>query len=213
MGSDYQAVDSERSAFRPSPAFAGRKASAKRRHIVRDGGRASRFLRASGSYVGVPAPRIGAREELMATKKNGARAQVRREIEEAFGFMPDFYTALPASAIEHAWGLQHTLELSETALDHKTKELIGLAIASHIKCRYCIYFHDKAARAFGATEEELREASAIGGMTTLFSNSITGAQVDYDRFRKDTDRALAYVTSHRPHKPTRTSKPSSRARA
>ena len=112
-----------------------------------------------------------------------------------FGFVPQFYEAVPEPAQANAWGVQRDLELSETSLDNKTKELIGLAVASHIKCRYCIHFHTEAARAFGATDAELREAAAMGGMTVMFSNTLTGAQVDFERFRSETDRAIDHMKS------------------
>jgi AhpD family alkylhydroperoxidase len=146
----------------------------------------------------------------MATKRNGPQGQTRTEIESTFGFVPDFYSVMPEHVIDHAWGIQRDLELSETVLDNKTKELIGLALAGHIKCRYCVYFHASAARAFGATDEEMREAIAVGGMTVLFSNSLTGMQVDYERFCADVDRALDYVRTHPAAAPK---KPSNRPRA
>ena len=127
-----------------------------------------------------------------------AREDARRQMEETFGFVPDFYEAMPETASASAWGLQRDLELSETALENKTKELIGLAMASHIKCRYCIHFHTQAAKAFGASEAEMREAIAMGGLTVLFSNALTGNQVDLDHFRKEVDRALDHVTKKQP---------------
>ncbi len=146
----------------------------------------------------------------MKATTNGPVGQVRQEIESTFGFVPGYFSALPHPAMEHAWGLQRDLELPQTALDQKTKELIGLAVASHIKCRYCVYFHSKAARFFGANEDELREAIAMGGTTVMFSNSMTGMQMDYDQFTRDVDRALDYIKSH---PPAATSKPSNRPRA
>lgn len=127
-----------------------------------------------------------------------AREDARRQMEEAFGFVPDFYDAMPEAARASAWGLQRDLELSETTLGNKTKELIGLAIASHIKCRYCIHFHAEAAKAFGASEDEMREAIAMGGLTVLFSNALTGNQLDLDHFRKEVDRALEHVKKQQP---------------
>lgn len=137
----------------------------------------------------------------MRPKNGSQRARARKEIEEAFGFVPEFYDSVPEAARAGAWDLQRDLELAETALDNKTKELIGLAVASHIKCKYCIHFHSTAARAFGATDAELREAAAMSGLTALYSNTITGAQVDFDRFRGEVDRAVDYVTSKRPSQP------------
>jgi AhpD family alkylhydroperoxidase len=124
------------------------------------------------------------------------RKEMEKEIKEAFGFVPEFYSSLPDVTAEHAWGAQRDLEMGESALDGKTKELIGLAIAAHIKCKYCIYFHDKAARMHGANEEEIREALAMSGLTVSFSNSISGVGTDFDKFKKDVDRGMEYARQH-----------------
>jgi AhpD family alkylhydroperoxidase len=134
----------------------------------------------------------------MATKQNGPQGAVRQEIEQMFGFVPDFYETLPSVVIEHAWGMHRDLELGKSALDNKTKELIGLAVAAHIKCKYCVYFHDKAARAFGATEQEIKEAIGMGGLTGLFSDAMNGAQVEFEEFTDQVDRAIDYVVAHPP---------------
>src|SRR5690242_1426855 len=88
-------------------------------------------------------------------------SQMAQEMKERFGFVPSFYDALPEAIAPHAWGLQRDLELSDSVLDGKTKELIGLGVAAHIKCKYCIYFHTVAARVHGATDEEIKEALAM----------------------------------------------------
>lgn len=152
------------------------------------------------STKGGPA-RVGAKKDVRAggnghrgRKASGnGRAKAEREIEETFGFVPSFYGAMADPALPSAWGLQRDLELGETSLDPITKELIGLAVASHIKCRYCIYYHTELALRHGATHEQLEEAIAMGGLTVLWSNALTGAQVDIDRFRKEVDRALEQV--------------------
>ncbi len=125
-----------------------------------------------------------------------SRGEIEREMKDTLGLVPDFYDAVPSSVVQHAWGAQRDFELAETALDMKTKELIGLAVASHIKCRYCIYFHMQAAKAHGASEEELREAAAMGGLTDMFSNMITGARIDFDQFQRDVDRVIEHMKEH-----------------
>lgn len=156
-------------------------------------------------------------------KKNGARANgsrrdgaarraSEREMAEMFGFTPEFFDAVPTAVLEHAWGMQRDFELQETALSPKSKELIGLALAAHIKCRYCIYFHTQAARFHGATDEELREAVSMGGFTAMMSSSITGAQVDYDHFKGEVDRALDHMRANPPKAAQRATK-ASRSRA
>ena len=50
--------------------------------------------------------------------------------------------------------------LKAGALDTKTKELIALAISVTVRCDPCIAFHAKAARAQGATRDEVMETVA-----------------------------------------------------
>ncbi|MER2606279.1 MAG: carboxymuconolactone decarboxylase family protein [Siculibacillus sp.] len=50
--------------------------------------------------------------------------------------------------------------LKAGALDTKTKELIAVGISVSVRCDPCIAFHAKAARAAGATREEIMETVA-----------------------------------------------------
>lgn len=50
---------------------------------------------------------------------------------------------------------------ADGALPRKTKELIAVAVALATQCPYCIEFHTKDARAFGAGDEELAEAAMV----------------------------------------------------
>ncbi len=50
--------------------------------------------------------------------------------------------------------------LKPGALDTKTKELIALAIGVTVRCDPCIAFHAKAARAAGASRDEVMETVA-----------------------------------------------------
>ena len=138
----------------------------------------------------------------MEKSGNGTK-QMQQEMTAHFGFVPDFYSTLPATALPDAWGAHRDFELAETAIPNKYKELIGLAVAAHIKCRYCIYFHSQAARANGASDEELKEACFMGGLTVQYSNTITGMRYDLEKFQREVDRAVNYMTSQEPsHQPT-----------
>jgi AhpD family alkylhydroperoxidase len=128
---------------------------------------------------------------------SGERSMAEQEMEEMFGFVPEFCQhALPAQAHDDAWATMRDFQLGETALPNKVKELIGLAVAAHIKCRYCIHFHTQAARAFGASDEELREACFMGGFTVQMSNALTGTQVDLDGFKEEVDKAIAHLAAN-----------------
>ncbi len=104
------------------------------------------------------------------------------EIEALFGGVPTFVGMLPQAAIPGAWALTRDLELGVTALDAKTKALIGLAVAAQIPCTYCIWSDTEAARAAGATEEEIREAVVMAGLTRLWSTVFNGFQLDFETF-------------------------------
>jgi AhpD family alkylhydroperoxidase len=138
----------------------------------------------------------------MARKAGDAEQSIQQQMTERFGFVPPFYDVVAKAALPSVWATQRELELGETALPNKTKELIGLAIAAHIKCRYCIYFHSSAARAFGASDEELREACLMGGFTVQMSNALTGMQFDLDEFRREVDSAITFMTSGKGGQPT-----------
>jgi len=133
---------------------------------------------------------------------NGTK-QIHNEMIAQFGFVPDFYATLPESTLAAEWAVHRDFEFAETAIPNKYKELIGLAVAAHIKCRYCIYYHSQAARSNGATDEELKEACFMGGMTVQYSNAITGMRYDLEKFQSEVDRAVDYMSSQAvTHQPT-----------
>jgi AhpD family alkylhydroperoxidase len=114
-----------------------------------------------------------------------------RDIEQTLGSVPSFFKQLPESAIAGAWAEMKAFQLSpKTQLNGKTKELIGLAVAAQIPCQYCIYFHTAAAKANGATEEEIREAVAMAAVVRHWSTVLNGMQVDLNGFKRETDTVL-----------------------
>jgi AhpD family alkylhydroperoxidase len=116
---------------------------------------------------------------------------IYRDIEQTLGFVPSFFKQLPASAIAGAWAEMKAFQLnSKTQLDGKSKELIGLAVAAQIPCQYCIYFHTAAAKANGATDEEIKEAVAMAAVVRHWSTVLNGMQIDLDGFKRDTDSVL-----------------------
>ncbi|MGI9510154.1 MAG: carboxymuconolactone decarboxylase family protein [Geminicoccaceae bacterium] len=60
-------------------------------------------------------------------------------------------------------------------------------VASQIPCQYCIYYHTKAALAEGATEQELREATAIAAYVRNWSTVLYGGQADFEEYKKTVD--------------------------
>jgi AhpD family alkylhydroperoxidase len=114
-----------------------------------------------------------------------------KDIEATLGIVPGFFKAFPESGIAGAWSEFKTVQLNpSTALNGKTKELIGLAVAAQIPCAYCIYFHTVAAKANGASDEEIREAVAMAAISRHWSTVLNGMQVDLASFKSETDTVL-----------------------
>ncbi|HUS31610.1 MAG TPA: carboxymuconolactone decarboxylase family protein [Kofleriaceae bacterium] len=113
------------------------------------------------------------------------------EIEKTLGFVPEFFKGVPQTLLPAFWSSLTGLQLNPaTKLDGKTKELIGLAVAAQIPCEYCVYFHTEAAKLNGATDEEVKEAVAMAGVTRLASTILNGTQTDKAQFKKDTQRII-----------------------
>jgi AhpD family alkylhydroperoxidase len=114
-----------------------------------------------------------------------------RDIEKTLGMVPGFFKQFPAEGIAGAWAEFKAVQLNpNTKLDGKTKELLGLAVAAQIPCHYCIYFHTAAAKANGATDEEVREAVAMAAIVRHWSTVLNGMQVDLAGFKRETDTVL-----------------------
>lgn len=127
-----------------------------------------------------------------AFAQDDSAAAAYRDIEQALGSVPSMFAAFPKIGIAGAWAEFKSVQLNpKSALDGKTKELLGLAVAAQIPCQYCIYFHTAAAKLNGASDEEIREAVAMAAIVRHWSTVLHGMQVDQATFRKETDAILA----------------------
>jgi AhpD family alkylhydroperoxidase len=110
------------------------------------------------------------------------------DIEATLGQVPSMFQVFPEAGIDGAWAEFKGLQLNpDSALDGKTKELLGLAVSAQIPCAYCVYFHTAAAKANGASEEEIREAVAMAAIVRHWSTVLNGMQVDPATFRAEVD--------------------------
>jgi AhpD family alkylhydroperoxidase len=118
------------------------------------------------------------------------------EVTQMLGFAPEFLQRFPSAARAGAWRQMRDVQMSPaTALSGKNKELIGLAVASQVPCRFCIIAHTEFARLNGATDAEITEAIAMAAFTRDMSTMLNGMQVDETQFRKDIDHLVKDVTS------------------
>lgn len=115
----------------------------------------------------------------------------RAEIERALGQVPGMFRYFPDAGIPGAWAEFRDLQLGQTVLPGKVKELIGLAVAAQVPCAYCVYFHTRAARLNGATDEEIREAVGMAAVTRHWSTVLNGSAQSFEEFRTEADAIFA----------------------
>ncbi len=118
-------------------------------------------------------------------------AEVCAEATKMFGASLPELELYPDSGVVGVWTWMKDVEDGKGALSPKVRELIGLAVASQIPCEFCIHYHRKAASAQGATEQELREASAVAAYTRHWSTMLYGTQVDLDEYKAMIDKLFA----------------------
>jgi AhpD family alkylhydroperoxidase len=112
------------------------------------------------------------------------------------GYAPEFISRFPTVARAGAWRQFRDVQLSPTtALSGKSKELVGLAVASQVPCRFCVIAHTEFAKLNGATDAEITEAVAMASLTRDLSTLLNGMQVDEPQFRKDVDHIVKNVTA------------------
>lgn len=122
-----------------------------------------------------------------------SRKEAEAEMQEMLGLVPMFMQSVPDYLIESEWTSFKNLQLAETAIPNKYKELIGLGVSGATRCRYCAYYHAEAARLFGATEEEINEAALMAKATMGWSTYLNAIQIDYDEFREEFDQIAEHI--------------------
>jgi AhpD family alkylhydroperoxidase len=121
------------------------------------------------------------------------RAKVHQEITAMFGRVPTWMKQMPDTVVEGFWVQMRDFYLAETKIPNKYKELIGIAVSGATRCRYCALFHTEAAKLFGATDDELAEAAAMGAFTMTGSTFLNAMQVDYEEFRRETLEIVKFI--------------------
>lgn len=121
------------------------------------------------------------------------RHEVEMEMKETLGLVPGFFKSIPDQYLDYEWQMFKKLELGETLIPNKYKELMGIAIHAETKCVYCTLFHTEAAKLFGATEEEIQEAVHFAKMSIGWSVYLNGMRTDYEEFANEFTRIGAFL--------------------
>ena len=113
------------------------------------------------------------------------------EMNELLGGVPTEIQLYPESARAAGWIMMKSTDLNEkTVLSSKVRELIGLAVAAQIPCQYCVYYHVKAAKAAGASQEEIRETVHQASLTRHWSTILYGNAYDLNAYKAEIDAAF-----------------------
>lgn len=129
----------------------------------------------------------------LTAQENNDYEKAKHEIVETFGTFLSTFQAYPEHALSTAWENYKKLSGPGSSISTKNKELIQLAVASQIPCVYCVYFHKISAKANGATDEEIKEAVALGAETRQWSMITQGSGISFEEFKKEFDAAMKYM--------------------
>ena len=117
---------------------------------------------------------------------------VYKDVQQSFGFVPEFMKRFPPEALPGAWIAMRDVEMNPTtAIPGKVKDLISLAVSAQIPCRYCVIADTEFAKLDGATDREIAEAVTAGGMVRQYITLVEGMQVDEKAYRRDWERLTA----------------------
>lgn len=109
---------------------------------------------------------------------------MNKVLDEVNGSLKDLSREYPQQM--KAFGaFMHATE-DEGKLDHKTKELISIALSVATHCRWCIAFHVKNALDAGATREEIMESCFVaafmgGGPSLMYAQLVVKALNDFEK--------------------------------
>lgn len=131
----------------------------------------------------------GERQEQTESLPTNAE-ETYKDVEKTLGFVPDFIKSYPKVGVTGAWIKMKQLEMGESSIDAKNKELISLSVAAQVPCEYCVIFHTAAAKAHGASEEEVKEAVALAGGVREWSSVLNGQRLDKKKFEADVDKII-----------------------
>jgi AhpD family alkylhydroperoxidase len=124
------------------------------------------------------------------------RQQVYKDMESMMGLAPSFFKSLPDSSIDMEWQLMKRVQMEPGAIPGKYRELIGLAVAAAVHCRYCSFFHTEMAKVAGASDAEVEDAVHFAKSVMGWSTYINGMQTDYEQFKREVGQAAQFVRKH-----------------
>jgi AhpD family alkylhydroperoxidase len=116
-----------------------------------------------------------------------------REIEQTFGFVPDFFKNTPKDVMTQMWPVFRKYQLGQSIIPPKYREMMMLASSAAAKCPYCELYHREVSKMLGATEEELAELAVLVASTGFWSSVLHTMHYDKAKFADELKRAGEYM--------------------
>ncbi len=129
----------------------------------------------------------------LSAQDTNAYEKAKNEMIEQFGSFPTWFESYPEYALSTAWENYKALKGPNSIISSKNAELIQLAVAAQVPCVYCVYFHSISAKGFGATDEEIKEAVALGAQTRHWSMVLQGSGISFEDFKAEFDTMMKYM--------------------
>ncbi len=108
-----------------------------------------------------------------------------QEIEQTWGFVPEWFKSLPQETMAAEWSLLRNREIDESPIPNKGRQLIGIAVAAQMQCSYSVAYHTEVARLCGATPEEIEDAVLMAKHTAGWGTYLRGTQADLENFKRE----------------------------
>ena len=119
------------------------------------------------------------------------RQEILSEIEEAFGFVPDWLNDMPDTVLDQYW-TNHVWVCSDTALSGRDKSLIAFGAAAATHCGYRTPFHAAQLSLFDMTDEQIKESGWVVQNVTGASAYLYGVRYNQDKFRQELDALVEH---------------------
>ncbi len=121
------------------------------------------------------------------------RDEVYGEMRERLGTTLSCFARIPDEFIDAEWALVSRLQLGETLIPNRYKELIAVAVAATLRCRESVLMHTEMASARGATDAEVAEAVLLARLVSGWSLLRGGLPGDDARLRAELAIAAAAI--------------------
>lgn len=116
------------------------------------------------------------------------------EIRSTLGIVPGFFRQMPGESLAAEWSLfrKATLE-TDSPLEPKVRELIGISAAAARLCWYCVNFHTALAKFHGASEREIQDTLALSRFGGSWSTYLNGLGYDQATFLEELEAVGAHL--------------------